>query len=55
MKNISECLSENFEFLVVKFTTYLNRRVFLMQYRMSIFKQSVLRAKSIRLSRIPDT
>ena len=28
MKNISEFLSENFQFFVVKFSIYLNRRVF---------------------------
>ena len=33
MKKISEFLSENFQFLVVKFTIYVNRRVFVM-YRM---------------------
>ena len=27
MKKISEFLSENFQFLEVKFSTYLNRRV----------------------------
>ena len=30
MKNISEFVSENVQFLVVKFSIYLNRRVFLM-------------------------
>ena len=30
MKKISEFLSENFQFLVVKFSIYLNRRVFIM-------------------------
>ena len=30
MKKISEFLSENFQFLVVKFSKYLNRRVFVM-------------------------
>ena len=30
MKNISEFLSENFHFLVVKFSVYLNRHVFVM-------------------------
>ena len=29
-KKMSEFLSENFQFLVVKFSTYLNRRVFVM-------------------------
>ena len=31
MKKISEFLSEKFQFLVVKFSMYLNRRVFVMQ------------------------
>ena len=30
MKKISEFLSEKFQFLVVKFSVYLNRRVFVM-------------------------
>ena len=30
MKNISEFLSENVQFLVVKISIYLNRRVFVM-------------------------
>ena len=30
MKNIRDFLSENFLFLEVKFSTYLNRRVFVM-------------------------
>ena len=30
MKNINFFLSENFQFLVVKFSVYLNRRVFVM-------------------------
>ena len=30
MKKISEILSENFQFLVVKFSVYLNRHVFVM-------------------------
>ena len=30
MKNIRFFLSENFHFLVVKFSVYLNRRVFVM-------------------------
>ena len=32
MKNIRIFLSENFHFLVVKFSVYLNRRVFVMCY-----------------------
>ena len=31
MKKISEFLPENFQFLVVKFSIYLNRRVFVMK------------------------
>ena len=30
MKKISEFLSESFQFLVVKFSIYMNRRVFVM-------------------------
>ena len=30
MKNIKKILSENFHFLVVKFSIYLNRHVFVM-------------------------
>ena len=30
MKNIRDFLSENFQFLEVKISTYLNRRVFVM-------------------------
>ena len=32
MSKISEFLSENFHFLVVKFSDYLNRLVFVMQF-----------------------
>ena len=32
MKRYQNFLSENFHFLVVKFSRYLNRRVFVMQY-----------------------
>ena len=32
MKNISFFLSENFQFLEVKFSIYLNRRGFVMSY-----------------------
>ena len=35
MKNIRNFLSENFPFLVVKFSIYLNRRVFVMIFRKS--------------------
>ena len=31
MKKILEFLSENFQFFVVKFSVYLNRRVFVMK------------------------
>ena len=31
MKKISEFLSENFAFVVVKFSIYLNRRVFVLE------------------------
>ena len=31
MKKIREFLSDNFQFLAVKFSIYLNRRVFVMQ------------------------
>ena len=33
MKNIRVFLSENFQFLVVKYSIYLNRRVFVMFFR----------------------
>ena len=32
MKNIRDFLSENFQFLEVKISTYLNRHVFVMQF-----------------------
>ena len=32
MKNIKSFLSENFQFLEVKFSIYLNRRVFVMYF-----------------------
>ena len=32
IRKISEFLPENFQFLVVKFSVYLNRRVFVMSY-----------------------
>ena len=37
MKKISEFLSENFHFLVVKFTVYLNRLVFVMSYCIVVY------------------
>ena len=37
MKNIRIFLSENFPFLVVKFSIYLNRSVFVMDWRFSHF------------------
>ena len=36
MKNIRAFLSVNFHFLVVKFSVYLNRRVFIMRYTICI-------------------
>ena len=38
MKNISVFLSENFQFLEVKFSIYLNRRVFVMDMNESCMK-----------------
>ena len=32
MKKILELLSENFQFLMMKFSVYLNRRVFVMRH-----------------------
>ena len=32
MKNIAVFLSENFQFLEIKFSIYLNRHVFIMKY-----------------------
>ena len=40
MWKISEFLSENFHFLVVKFSVYLNRRVFVMPGNATIMKYS---------------
>ena len=40
-KKISEFLSENFQFLVVKFSIYLNRRVFVMVVFISALKRAV--------------
>ena len=37
MKNIKKFLSENFHFLVGKFSVYLNRHVFVMLLRENIF------------------
>ena len=37
---MSEFLSENFHFLVVKFSTYLNRHVFVMQCGILVVRQS---------------
>ena len=36
MKNIRVFLSENFQFLEVKFSIYLNRRVFVMYFYVSV-------------------
>ena len=35
MKNIGIFLSENFQFLVVKFSIYFNRRVFVMEWNLA--------------------
>ena len=40
MKNIKTFLSENFHFLVLKVSVYLNRRVFVMQYNTNILLAS---------------
>ena len=37
MKNIRIFLSENFHFLLVKFSVYLNRRVFVMSENFQFF------------------
>ena len=39
MKNIRVFLSENFHFLAVNFEVYLNRSVFVMTNKMSIFEE----------------
>ena len=41
MKKISEFLSENFPFLVVKFSIYLNRHVFVM-YSLAVPSEKIL-------------
>ena len=41
MKNVRIFLSENFHVLVVKFSVYLNRQVFVMLYHMSSFSEVV--------------
>ena len=38
MKKISEVLSENFQFLVVKFSIYLNRRVSVMYFDLFVLR-----------------
>ena len=40
MKNIRFFLAENFHFLVVKFSVYLNRRVFVMAFCFSAYSDS---------------
>ena len=40
MKNIRGFLSENFHFLVIKFSVYLNRHVFVMNTMSSFLKES---------------
>ena len=46
---ISEFLSENFQFLVVKFSIYLNRRVFSMAIQNAPSKDSKQAARMRRL------
>ena len=41
MKNIGVFISENFQFLVVKFSMYLNRRVFVMAVKNHILHRHV--------------
>ena len=40
MKKILEFLSENFKFLLVKFSIYLNRRVFVMKHLLKTIRLS---------------
>ena len=47
MKNIRDFLSENFQFLEVKFSTYFNRRVFVMSKKS---KKDNSRTDTIRFS-----
>ena len=42
MKNIRVFLSENFHFLVVMFSVYLNRRVFVMYFNPVLFLVNAL-------------
>ena len=49
-KQISEFLSENFQFLAVKFSIYLNRHVFVMAFlHISIFFQKEVYTKQERI------
>ena len=55
MKNITFFLSENFQFLVIKLSVYLNRHVFAMRNKTVVFlvktaeNYKVLQVSSIRL------
>ena len=44
MKNIKSFLSENFQFLVVKFSIYLNRRVFVMASQQAVTRPNLEQA-----------
>ena len=59
MKKISEFLSENFQFLVVNFSIYLNRRVFRNEpvddWSCSNFRISDVRRKSVLIFRVNMT
>ena len=55
MKNIRIFLSENFHFLMVKFSVYLNRRVFVMYFKMSFVEIFTQCAKPLTLSVIHCT
>ena len=48
MKKISEFLSENFKFFVVKFSIYLNRCVFIMDFNRMLTGVPLLRSKTTR-------
>ena len=51
MKKISEFLSENFQFLVVKFSIYMNRRVFVMVRIRSIVKIDLLSMSALSVNK----
>ena len=42
-KKIVFLLSENFPFLVVKFSVYLNRRVFVMRNTVAVYRSEIIR------------